>query len=127
MSCLMVSANLALCLQFALQPADYASNNLLALFMGNLFLYCTYYLFMKLYCGERPTWSCLLYLLLQLSTAAPSLYFFLYAERNSDMSPAESRHLNKVLNSCCNFHSTSLSISCSVYVCVRGSSYTNFI
>ena len=112
MSVVMVSANLALCLQFALQPADYASNNLLALFMGNLFLYCTYYLLMKLYCGERPSWSCLLYLLLQLSTAAPSLYFFLNAERNSDMSPAESRHLNQVF--------LLLLLKCSLYEALSG-------
>ena len=95
------SANLALCLYFALYNAAYASNYLLALFMGNLFLYVNYYVIMKLYCGERPTWSCITYALLLHLSAVPSLYFFLQAEKNSDLSPAESRHLNQA---CSLFH-----------------------
>ena len=112
----MGSANLSLCLYFALYNAAYASNYLLALFMGNLFLYLNYYVFMKLYCGERPTWTCLTYAALLHLTSIPSLYFFLkvqrldipthtwlcytclQAEKNSDLSPAESRHLNQA---CC--------------------------
>ena len=73
----MGSANLSLCLYFALYNAAYASNYLLALFMGNLFLYLNYYVFMKLYCGERPTWTCLAYAALLHLTSIPSLYFFL--------------------------------------------------
>ena len=73
----MGSANLSLCLYFALYNAAYASNYLLALFMGNLFLYLNYYVFMKLYCGERPTWTCLAYAALLHLTFIPSLYFFL--------------------------------------------------
>ena len=71
------TANLSLCLYFAVYNAAYASNYLLALFMGNLFLYLNFYVFMKLYCGERPTWSCLIYAALLHLTSIPSLYFFL--------------------------------------------------
>ena len=77
----MGSCNLALCLYFAIYNAEYASNNLLALFMGNNFLYVVYYVIMKLYCGERPSWSCVMYAILLHLCALPSLYFFLNAER----------------------------------------------
>ena len=76
-NCETLTANLSLCLYFALYNAAYASNYLLALFMGNLFLYLNYYVFMKLYCGERPTWTCLTYAALLHLTSIPSLYFFL--------------------------------------------------
>ena len=45
--------------------------------------------------GERLTLSCWLYLLAATATAFPSLYFFTSIERSSDLSPAQSRLLNR--------------------------------
>lgn len=88
-------ANLFLCIYFATHNADYASNYILMLFMLNTFMYCMYYVIMKFYCGERPSWTCIMYFLLMHLCAVPSLYFFVSSERNSELSPAESRHLNQ--------------------------------
>jgi len=92
---IMSSFNVLLCLYFALNMGDYASNHLLMVFMGNLFLYMNYYVIMKFYCGERMTWMCYIYICCMLATGFPSLYFFTTIERSSDLSPAESRMLNR--------------------------------
>ena len=86
---LMDSMNILLCLYFGFNTADYASSYLLIMFMGSLFL------FMKFYTGEKMTWSCYIYIFCMLATAFPSLYFFTTIERSSDLSPAESRMLNR--------------------------------
>ena len=87
--------NVLLCLFFAFNLASYASNHLLLVFMGNLFLYMNYYVIMKFYSGERMTWGCYIYISSMLLTGIPSLYFFTAIERSSDLSPAESRMLNR--------------------------------
>jgi len=92
---LMGSLNFVLCLYFGLNNADYASNYLLLIFMGNLLLYMNYYVMMKFYCGEKLAWSCYIYIFSMLATGFPSLYFFTSIERSSDLSPAESRMLNR--------------------------------
>ena len=92
---LMGVSNLLLCIYFLLNTANYASNYLLLIFMGNLFLYMNYYVIMKFYSGERMTWSCYIYIFCLLATGFPSLYFFTNIERSSDLSPAESRMLNR--------------------------------
>ena len=92
---LMGFLNILLCVYFGFNMAAYASNYLLLIFMGNLFLYMNYYVMMKFYSGERMIWSCYVYLFFLLATGIPSLYFFLNIERSSDLSPAESRMLNR--------------------------------
>ena len=92
---LMGVSNLLLCIYFLLNTANYASNYLLLIFMGNLFLYMNYYVIMKFYSGERMIWSCYIYIFCLLATGFPSLYFFTNIERSSDLSPAESRMLNR--------------------------------
>ena len=79
----MGSLNVLLCLYFGFNTADYASNYLLLVFMGNLFLYMNYYVIMKFYSGEKMTWSCYIYIFCMLATGFPSLYFFTTIERSS--------------------------------------------
>jgi len=87
--------NSCLCLYFAFRPTKYASNYLLYIFMGNMFAYLVYYVVMKLLCGEKPTWESWLYLICGNIMAIPAMYLFTQNEKSSDLSPAESRALNR--------------------------------
>merc|ERR1712129_499286 len=89
------SLNILLCLYFGFNNADYASNYILLLLMGNVFVYLSFYIIMKWRHGEKMTWSCYFYIFCMAATAFPSLHFFTTMEKSSDLSPAESRMLNR--------------------------------
>ena len=87
--------NTAFCLFFALNPKSYASNYLLYIFMGNMGLYLFYYKIMKMICDEMPPWHAWFYFVCSIIMALPSMYFFKHKEKTTDLSPAESRSLNR--------------------------------
>merc|ERR1711884_559477 len=68
---------------------------LIAVFAGNLFVYSVYYFSMKIIWGERimiTTWLCLLLLV---ASSVAAILFYNEKEYDFDLTPAESRNLNK--------------------------------
>eukprot|EP00092_Neocalanus_flemingeri_P001863 GFUD01001986.1.p1 GENE.GFUD01001986.1~~GFUD01001986.1.p1 ORF type:complete len:789 (-),score=153.17 GFUD01001986.1:31-2244(-) len=92
---ILLLANLGLCIFFAMHNPDGLSSVLLFIFIGNLFGYILYYVLMKFYCGEKLEWHCLTFLVLCVLCMAPALYFFQRKEKSSEISPAQSRSLNR--------------------------------
>lgn len=95
--CLLIIAiiNMVLCLYFGIKGTPGASNYLLAIFFLNLALYGSYYCTMKLINGEKIHFVPCIYALLGLICFLPSLYFFTKKEKQTELSPSESRNLNK--------------------------------
>ena len=109
--------NAALCVFFSMESSlkdVTASNFLLYLFMINMFIYLGYYVFMKYQKKERLHWKTICYagelsrvlsffFNFDISFVAvcgaicmvPALYSFVMKEKNSNVSPAESRELNR--------------------------------
>jgi len=90
--------NFLLCILFAVKASSNksgASNYLLVMFMANMFVYLTYYIFMKFKCGERPVYQTYVYVACAAICAMPAMYYFTNKEKNSEVSPAESRDINK--------------------------------
>jgi len=90
--------NFLLCILFAVKASSNksgASNYLLVMFMANMFVYLTYYIFMKFKCGERPVYQTYVYVACAAICAMPAMYYFTNKEKNSEVSPAESRDINR--------------------------------
>jgi len=90
--------NVALCVFFGVKASledVTASNFLLYLFMINMFIYLGYYVFMKKRNNESLHWKTVCYAVFGAICTAPALYFFVMKEKNSNVSPAESRELNR--------------------------------
>ena len=79
--------------KFAVEGGDFASF-LLGVLIINLLLYTSFYIVMKLRCGERITRQPATYILLSWATWAGAMYFFLNKSTSWVLSPAASRHLN---------------------------------
>ena len=86
---------------FLMQNPEGASMYLLAIFIVNMILYLCYYISRKIFLykwkkewNESIRWISWFYLFLSMSTALPSLYFFISVERSTSLSPAKSRDLN---------------------------------
>jgi len=88
------TVNVILCLYFGISGTPGASNYLLAIYILNLAMYFAYYCIMKVLNGESIGWASSLYSALSLVCVIPALYFFTQKEKNSEVSPAESRMLN---------------------------------
>jgi len=86
--------NVALCLYFGISATPGTSNYLLAIFFLNLTLYGCYYCAMKIINGEKIKAIPLVYANLGLICFLPSLYFFTKKEKNTEISPSESRDMN---------------------------------
>ena len=91
----MAVVNMLLCLYFGISGTPGASNYLLAIFFLNLALYGSYYCTMKLLHGESLHYVPLIYASLGLLCFLPSLYFFTQKEKKTEISPAESREMNR--------------------------------
>ena len=91
---LLILTNLSFCFLFSVHDEKGISEILLFTFIGNLMFYLSYYVIMKLYCGERLAWHCVIFLLLDLLCVFPALYFFTQLEKNPKVSAAKSRGLN---------------------------------
>ncbi|BFZ13846.1 hypothetical protein BsWGS_16884 [Bradybaena similaris] len=76
------------------QPSDFASY-LLGIFIGNLLLYCIFYIIMKLLSHERLSWLVIIVILTSALTWAGSLYFFFQNLTSWKETPAGSRAGNK--------------------------------
>lgn len=76
------------------QPESFP-NHLLFVFLGNLVLYLTYYIIMKLIHRERFTRMGIVSLLLSLVFWIPSLYFFYDEVKSYEVQPALSRTMNQ--------------------------------
>merc|ERR1719500_2730979 len=90
--------NVALCIFFGVEASlkdVTASNFLLYLFMINMFIYLKYYVFMKYQKNEKLHWKTKCYAVCGAICTVPALYFFVMKEKNSNVSPAESRELNR--------------------------------
>ena len=70
------------------------SSFLLFVFIGNLLVYVGYYTGMKMYHKEKILKDIYMYGLLSLVCWIPGLYFFVTAQKSTDVSPAESRNIN---------------------------------
>ena len=92
---ILLLANLAICIYFAVYIPKGLSSILLYIFIGNLIAYTLYYVTMKIYCGEKLKWHCIVFLVFCLICMLPALYFFEKKEKNSTISAAESRSLNR--------------------------------
>jgi len=89
--------NFLLCVYYAVKASsnsDGASNYLLIMFMANMFVYLGYYMIMKFKSGERPGYQTWIYAGCSALCALPAMYFFVKKEKNSELSPAESRDIN---------------------------------
>ncbi|CAL1544636.1 unnamed protein product [Lymnaea stagnalis] len=75
------------------QPSDFATY-LLAIFIGNLLLYCMFYIVMKLLYKESLSWLVILVILTSMVTWAGSLYFFFQNLTSWGDTPAGSRARN---------------------------------
>jgi hypothetical protein len=73
----------------------YASVQILGIILYNMFIYCTFYVTMKLMCGERPTPRAWSYFLAWCLAAGAGIYFFIQKEYNLDTDSASSRELNE--------------------------------
>merc|ERR1711874_944094 len=89
--------NVFLCLYFGItgDESSTASNHLLVIFVVNLIFYYTYYSIMKYSRGERLHISSCIYFCFGIMFMVPSIYFFTQKEKNSTLSPAESRKMNR--------------------------------
>ena len=87
--------NLSFCIYFAISNPEGLSSILLYIFIGNLNGYIFYYVTMKLYCGEKLEWHCTVFLILCIVCMFPALYFFKKVEKDSTVSAAQSRSLNR--------------------------------
>ncbi|CAG5122904.1 unnamed protein product [Candidula unifasciata] len=76
------------------QPSDFASY-LLAIFIGNLLLYCIFYIIMKRLSHERLSWLVIIVILTSALTWAGSLYFFFQHLTSWQKTPAGSRAGNQ--------------------------------
>ncbi|XP_071111352.1 SID1 transmembrane family member 1-like isoform X1 [Haliotis cracherodii] len=76
------------------QPADFASY-LLAIFIGNLLLYCLFYILMKLLTGEKIKMVAIFIILLSMVTWGSALYFFFSHLTSWHKTPAGSRESNR--------------------------------
>ncbi|KAH9507595.1 SID1 transmembrane member 1 [Bulinus truncatus] len=76
------------------QPSDFATY-LLAIFIGNLLLYCIFYITMKLLYKEHLSWLVKIVILTSIVTWAGSLYFFFQNLTSWGETPAGSRSGNK--------------------------------
>ena len=113
---LLCIVNIGLCAFFAvvvvvLKASSGASNYILCLFMLNMHIYLGYYLFMKYKSNEWLQWRPKVYLGKQLSPVEGfhvfffavlgllctgfAMSYFLDKEKNTNLSPAESRDLNQ--------------------------------
>lgn len=92
---LISSLNIAICLYFALNNAKYASNYLLGIFACNMSVYLFYYITMKSINKECPTWEAWFYLVCVVMMGIPAMKLFKAIEKTTDVSPAESRSLNR--------------------------------
>jgi len=86
--------NVALCLYFGISGTPGASNYLLAIFFLNLTIYGVYYCVMKVMNGEKIKAIPMIYANLGLICFLPSLYYFTQKEKNTEISPSESRDMN---------------------------------
>eukprot|EP00092_Neocalanus_flemingeri_P086419 GFUD01108891.1.p1 GENE.GFUD01108891.1~~GFUD01108891.1.p1 ORF type:complete len:183 (+),score=34.01 GFUD01108891.1:34-549(+) len=89
--------NFVLCIFYAVKASSNssgASNYLLVMFMANMFVYLGYYMIMKFRSGERPGYQTWIYAGCSALCALPAMYFFVNKEKNSELSPAESRDIN---------------------------------
>jgi len=90
--------NVALCAYFAwnaTQKDVTASNYLLYLFIINMAIYLAYYIAMKMLSGEKLSHLALWYLVLANLCSIPAMWFFVNKEKNSNVTPAESREKNQ--------------------------------
>ncbi|XP_046576282.1 SID1 transmembrane family member 1-like [Haliotis rubra] len=76
------------------QPADFASY-LLAIFIGNLLLYCLFYILMKLLSGEKIKWVAIFIILLSMVTWGSAFFFFFSHLTSWHKTPAGSREGNR--------------------------------
>ncbi|XP_012944274.1 SID1 transmembrane family member 1 isoform X2 [Aplysia californica] len=76
------------------RPSDFASY-LLAVFIGNLLLYCVFYVIMKLLSKERLSWLVIVVILTSMVTWGGSLYFFFQHLTSWQKTPAGSRAGNR--------------------------------
>ncbi|XP_067679484.1 SID1 transmembrane family member 1-like isoform X2 [Haliotis asinina] len=76
------------------QPTDFASY-LLAIFIGNLLLYCLFYILMKLLSGEKIKWIAIFIILLSMVTWGSALFFFFSHLTSWHKTPAGSREGNR--------------------------------
>ena len=93
----LVTALLALNVMFFLYGAIKTpgiSSFLLFVFIGNLLVYVGYYTGMKMYHKEKILKDIYMYGILSLVCWIPGLYFFVTAQKSTDVSPAESRNIN---------------------------------
>lgn len=86
--------NVALCLLFGITGASGASNYLLAIFILNFKMYFLYYVIMKVLNGEKINTIPKVYGLMALICSIPALYLFTQKEKDSEISPSESRMMN---------------------------------
>jgi len=89
--------NFLLCLYNAVNASSNktgASNYLLVMFMANMFVYLKYYVIMKYRSGEKLKKRTWFYAVCSVVCALPALWFFVSKEKNSEVSPAESRDIN---------------------------------
>ena len=70
------------------------SSFLLFVFIGNLLVYVGYYMGMKMYHKEKILKDIYMYGIFSLLCWIPGLYFFVSAQKSTDISPAESRNIN---------------------------------
>jgi len=90
--------NVGLCIFFAWKASQKdvtASNFLLYLFIINMAIYLAYYIAMKIISGEKLSQLALWYLVLANLCSIPAMWFFVNKEKNSNVSPAESREVNQ--------------------------------
>ncbi len=88
-------ANIGFALFGAIAQPDSFPNHLLFVFLGNLALYLTYYIIMKLIHKERFTHMTVVYLGSSLCFWVASLYFFYDEVKSYEVQPAISRTLNQ--------------------------------
>jgi len=90
--CLM---NFGFCIYLPISnPSEGLSSIMLNIFLGNLVSYTIFYIFMKIYCGERLVWYCVVFLVLCTLCFGPAFFFFQSKEKSSLVSAAQSRSLN---------------------------------
>jgi len=87
--------NIALCLYFGISGTPGASNYLLMIFFLNLTIYGCYYCAMKIISGEKVMAIPIVYANLGLVCFLPAMYFFTQKEKMTEISPAESRDMNR--------------------------------
>jgi hypothetical protein len=88
-------ANIAFALYGAIVQPESFPNHLLFVFLGNLALYYTYYIIMKVIHREQFTRFSVLALILSICFGTSSLYFFNNEVKSYEVEPAISRTYNQ--------------------------------